>query len=178
MSRTSRRGMTLLELVVAMAVSMLVVVVAAQALHQSWETRDHVRAESDRLAAVRGVFLLLTRELEQARPGDLRVERPPGALSPRLETGHDVPTPLLISYQVRDQVLRRRERLRFAARDDTRDVALLTGVRAFGVQCLADGEWHASWDRPTLPEAFRVTLELSDDVHLATTIVPVTRGSG
>jgi prepilin-type N-terminal cleavage/methylation domain-containing protein len=178
MSRMSRRGMTLLELVVAMAVGMLVVTVSARALHQSWQAREQVRTEVDRLAAARGAFLLLTRELEQARPGDLRVERRPGLATPRLETGSDVPMPLLVSYQVREQVLRRRERLRFAAHDDTRDVALLGGVREFDVRCLADGEWHASWDRPALPEAFHVTLELTDDVHLDTIIVPVAAGSG
>ena len=170
----SRRGMTLLELVVAMAVGLLVVAVSSRAVLQSRDARDRVQVESDRLAAARSALLLLMRELEQSRPGDLRVERAPRAAAPRVHAGIDVPEPLLVSYRVRDETLLRRERLRFAARDDSREIALLGGVRAFDVRCLADGEWHASWDRPALPDAYRVRLELEDDVRLATIVVPVT----
>jgi type II secretory pathway component PulJ len=170
--------MTLLELVVAMAVGLLVVTVSARAVRQSWDARDRVRAESDRLATARAAFLLVTRDLEQTRPGDLRVERRPGALAPHLDTSADVPAPVLVSYRVRDHVLSRRERLRFSARAETEEIPLLGGVRAFDVRCLADGEWHAAWDRPALPEACRVTLELPDDLRLETLVIPAAREGG
>jgi prepilin-type N-terminal cleavage/methylation domain-containing protein len=174
----NRRGLTLLELLVAMAVGMLVLTVSAQAVRQSWQTREHVRAESDHLAAARAAFQLLTRDLEQARPGDLRIERRAGTAAPRLTTGADVPAPVLASYRVYDRTLWRRERLRLAVRADAPEIPLLTGVVDLDVRCLADGEWQATWDRPTLPEAFHVTLQTDDDVRLETIVVPATRGNG
>jgi len=172
MTRPSTRGMTLLELIVALAITLVVATICTQTLRHGWTARTALRRHADALASARAVLLGIAGEIERALPGELRVARRDSHAAPTVEIGNDAPDPVHVSYRVDVTVLRRAEWLRFAVPDHVAtEISLLSDVRRFDVHCLADDEWHDVWERQSLPDAVRITLEI-ENRRLSTVVVP------
>ena len=185
----NRRGVTLLETLLALALTALILGTLSRSLAGAARSRSAAGAESDRISAARTVLLRLAAEVEAAVPGtgiavdpglgpdsapSLRVtavvRSDPGA-APASDRRS-------ISYEVdrAAEVLVRRERSAPAPDDDQQPepFVVLTGVRRLAVRCFDGTEWRTRWDADVLPRAVELTVGVDDDAggieDLATTI--------
>ena len=181
------RGYTLLETLIALALTALVMGALAGAVRRAAAARDQATAASDRSGVARTLLLRLAAEVEAARPPDPGFERfvvepserdRPGArLLFATGTAADLRA---VSYTVEPDrthpgagVLVRRESAPGAT--EPPGYAVLDGVRTFGVRCFDGTAWQtSSTDR--LPRAIEVTVGLDDGrggtEELAITITP------
>jgi prepilin-type N-terminal cleavage/methylation domain-containing protein len=191
----SRRGVTLLETLVALALTALVLGALSRSLAGAARSRAAATAESDRLSAARTVLLRLAAEVEAATGEAGIVVEPEDELSPadgsRLRVTAVVradpgPTPAgdrrAIAYDVDREagVLLRRERAAPRPADALEPLAVLGGVRALSVRCSDGNEWRPRWDATALPRAVELVLAVDDGAggveRLATTVAPALGG--
>ena len=191
----NRRGVTLLETLVALALTALVLGALSRSLAGATRSRTAATAESDRLSAVRTVLLRLAAELEAATGEAGIAVEPEDELSPaagsrlrvttivRSEPG---PTPASdrrsVAYEVDHDTgaLVRRERSAPRPADTVEPLVVLAGVRALSVRCSDGSEWRPRWDATALPRAVEVALAVDDGAggveRLATTVAPALGG--
>jgi prepilin-type N-terminal cleavage/methylation domain-containing protein len=189
-----RAGFTLLETLVALAITALVLSALYGAVSHAAAARARTSERADELAVARGVLLRMTRELEAAvvpqEPGTpdrfVVVPAADGASSSNLRfasAGTEI-----VGYDVtRDaagrSALVRRAASRFAAAETAGPVPvpILAGVARFVVRCHDGAEWRDRWDVPTLPRAVEITLGVDDGAGgvdvLATTVALPLAGS-
>jgi Type II secretion system (T2SS), protein J len=197
-----RRGTTLLETLLALAITALVLVALQGVVVRARTIRASSSASADRIAAARTVLLQLGAELEAAADGVV-VRAPDVARVPwsrlRLVTiardaaPADVPASdrRLVTWTVEPErtpgatdggVLVRRESLRPDPPGvEPSGVPLLHGVRRFAVRCFDGTTWTPVWPAGTLPAAVEVVLGVDDGAggtdDVATTVrLPVGAG--
>lgn len=183
------RGSTLLETLVALAITALVLSALASALLRTASARARATRSADRLASERSALLGITAALEAARPAgddpEFAVDPPPDGASPwsalRLLASGPADDVRRIGYRVASGVLVRREAARLALPDATpTDVPLLDAVGLFRVRCFDGETWTASWASADLPQAVEVTLAVDDGAggsdELSATVVLPARG--
>jgi general secretion pathway protein J len=186
----SVRGSTLLETLVALAITALVLSALASAVLRTASARERVTRTADRLSSERIALLGIAAALEAARPAgdapEFGVDPPPDGASPwsalRLLAGGPTDDVRRIGYRVASGVLVRREAARLAPPDATpTDVAVLDAVTLFRVRCFDGQTWATSWASTDLPQAVEVTLAVDDGAggsdELATTVVLPARES-
>jgi prepilin-type N-terminal cleavage/methylation domain-containing protein len=170
---SARRGYTLVEVVVALAITALVMTALTGTVTASLRARAAAVVTLDRAAAVRTLLAHLERELTTALPEGFVVSADPQAL--RFTGGAEPGARLL--YTLDGGTLVRRVEPRFAVADAVPGppVAMLPGVLGFDVRILEHGEWTASWSGRVPPPAVRITLAL-DDGERFETVVPIPTG--
>jgi prepilin-type N-terminal cleavage/methylation domain-containing protein len=172
------RGFTLLETLVALAVSALVLGALYAAVGATVTTRARATERAERSAAERSVLVTLAHELEAALAPDptaaaavspfrFVVVAPPADGTPwsQLRFATDAPDDVrLVGYRVEDGRLVRRTASRFAPPDDPEPAGAtaLNAVRAFRIRAFDGTDWKTSWTAPGLPRAVEVTLGVDD----------------
>ncbi|HXJ37402.1 MAG TPA: type II secretion system protein [Candidatus Eisenbacteria bacterium] len=171
----SRRGFTLVEVVVALGVTALVMAALAGTVTASLHARAAATETLDRTTTARTALLHLERELAAALPEGFSVSATPPTLR---FTGGAEPGAHL-TYFVQDGALARRAEPRFAAPDAPLApvVALAPGVSALDVRVLDGTEWKSVWTGREPPRAARVALTLDDGQELDV-VVPIPTGRG
>jgi len=184
----TRRGFTLLETLVALALTAVLLGTLSRSLAGAARSRSAAGAESDRISAARTVLLRLAAEIEAAVPETgVAVDRELGEDWPRLRLTSLVrsdPDRRSISYEVdrTTGALVRRERAAPAPDDDPppEPLAVLSGVRRLAVRCFDGTEWRTHWDADALPRAVEISLGVDDGAggteELATTVTPALGG--
>ena len=185
----SRRGVTLLETLLALALTALILGTLSRSLAGAARSRSAAGTESDRVSAARTVLLRLAAEIEAAVP-ETGMAVDPGLgpdSTPRLRVTALVRSDpgtspasdrRSISYEVdrTTGVLVRRERAAPApeAGPPPEPLAVLAGVRRLAVRCFDGTEWRTRWDADVLPRAVEIALGVDDGAggteELATTI--------
>ena len=165
------RGSTLLETLVALAITALVVSALASAVLRTASAREHATRSADRLASERSALLGITAALEAARRADddaaFAVDPPADAASPwsalRLLAAGSSDDVRRVGYRVASGVLVRREAPRLAPADATPpDVPVLDAVTLFRIRCFDGTTWTPLWASADLPRAVEVTLAVDD----------------
>ena len=187
----TRRGFTLLETLLALALTALVLGALARSLAGAARSRSLATAESDRLAAARTILLRLGAELEAAA-GEAGIVVEPDA-APGLSSGsrvHLVTTVRTdastlpasdrraVAYEVdraAGVLLRHEETAPMAPEAATpAPLAVLAGVRRLAVRSSDGTEWHDAWHSAALPRAVELVLGVDDGAggveELATTV--------
>ena len=188
-----RAGFTLLETLVALALTALVLAALYGALARAAAARARTSERADELSAARGVLLRMTRELEAAvvprEPGtpDRFVVAPAADGAPWSELRFASAGTEVVAYGMGTdgagrRSLVRRAASRFAAPEtDPSPVPIMAGVARFVVRCHDGAEWRDRWDVPTLPRAVEITLGVDDGAGsvdvLATTVALPLAGS-
>jgi prepilin-type N-terminal cleavage/methylation domain-containing protein len=167
----ARGGFTLLEVVVALAVTATVLVVLQRAVGDALRARGLLAAETARRGALRAAVLGLANDLGAALPGSLRIERGTPGAPPVLEFAVDEPAPEILRYRVVAETLERTAVPRFALVPRApAAVALLSGVRTLDVRGYDDEAWRETWDAPALPVLVAFDLALTTGEHAGTTV--------
>jgi prepilin-type N-terminal cleavage/methylation domain-containing protein len=179
----NRRGVTLLETLVALALTALLLGTLSRSLAGAARSRAAAGAESDRISAARTALLRLAAEIEAAVPETGILLEPAAGLRVTAMVRADPGTSpasdrRAITYEVdpASAALVRRERAA-PARDDeppAEPLAVLAGVRHLAVRCFGDGEWRTRWDAEVLPRAVELVLGIDDGAggieELSTTV--------
>jgi prepilin-type N-terminal cleavage/methylation domain-containing protein len=195
-----RRGFTLLETLIALAIGALILAALHGAIMGAAAARERTAERAERTAAGRTVLLGIARELEAASPA--RAWTVPGSEEPAMPAllpldrfvavsaphggppwselrfatvaGGDL---RLVAYRIEPAGrLVRRAVSRFAAPDaaEPPGVPALGGVRLFRVRCFDGRAWRSAWTAPGLPRAVELALGIDDGaggvVELATTV--------
>jgi len=168
-------GFTLLEVLVALAVTAAVVVVLQRAIADALRARGVLAADVQQRGGVRAVLVHLVRELGGAVPGTLRIEPASAGVSSLLEFAVDEPAPLVVRYRVVEGRLERTVQPRFAL-DGTSDPAvMLPDVTALTVRGQDDGGWHERWEDTHPPSLVALDLALASGERFGTE-VPLVAG--
>ena len=174
-----RSGFTLLEALVALAISALLLVALSGAVVRAAGVRERAARSAERVTKARTLLLRMAGEVEGAlvpgvpgAPERFIVVAPADGKPPWSElrlasaAGDDVH---LLAYRVEAAapgpgVLVRREGGRFAPPDAREPAGMLAlaGVRTFRVRCFDGREWKAAWTAPALPRAVELTLGVDD----------------
>jgi prepilin-type N-terminal cleavage/methylation domain-containing protein len=187
----SRRGFTLLETLVALALTAIVLGALAGTVRRAAVARAQAMAAADRVGIARTVLLRLAAEVEAARAPaaawDAFAVEMPARERPwsrlRLSTAAPVGLHALV-YGV--EADRRRPEVGILVRGDGPPGApdparhpLLEGVRAFRVRCFDGHTWQTAC-AGTLPRALEVGLAIEDGrggvEELAVTVAPAAAG--
>lgn len=163
----SRRGFTLLELLIALAIFAILSTAAYSGLRQVLFTRSAVEAQSQRLAAVQLTFFRLEQDIGQAIRRSIRDEfneRQPALSSDELaadrltltRTGWDNPLGQRranlqrVAYRLQEGRLWRRywQVLDRGGLMEPRETLLLERVQALQMRFLDGDEWQAQWPPP------------------------------
>lgn len=180
------RGSTLLETLVALAITALIVSALASAVLRTANARERATHSADRLASERSALLGITAALEAARRADddaaFTVDPPADAApfsSLRLLASGPTDDVRRVGYRVAAGVLVRRDAPRLAPTDATPpDVPLLDGVTLFRIRCFDGVTWSPTWASAELPQAVEVRLAVDDgDALSATVVLPAGRSS-
>jgi prepilin-type N-terminal cleavage/methylation domain-containing protein len=175
------RGVTLLETVIALAITAVVLSALYGAVMRAAAGRQRATARADRLAAARTLMLRLAREIEAGLPpedaaGPERfVVSPPSEMGPpwsAIRFAGGGPETRLINYRVEAGTLVRREASRFAPSDalEPAGIPLVEGVTAFRVRCFDGAVWRTAWTADRLPRAVEITMGTDDGLELSTTV--------
>lgn len=186
----NRRGFTLLELLIALAVFAIVATAAYSGLASVLNTRAAVEREATRLSELQLAWFLLERDLEQAAPRPIRDEF--GQTRPALESGGLSDALLIFTRAGWDNPLHRPrstlQRLGYRLHDrqlwrfywnaldrgnatPPRETVLLDAVQEVRLRFLdSSGDWRDDWPPTTvddsaavlLPRAVAVTVLLDD----------------
>jgi len=169
-------GFTLLEVLVALAVTATARVVLQRATTDALRARGRLVADVERRGALRATLVHLLHEVGGAVPGTLRIARTPGASGPVLEFAVEEPAPLLVRYRLDARRLERVAEPRFALGEPREPATvLLPDVAALDVRG-GDGDgWRDTWEEPRSPALLALDLELGSGERLAT-IVPLVAG--
>jgi prepilin-type N-terminal cleavage/methylation domain-containing protein len=175
----SRRGVTLLETLVALALTALVLGALSRSLAGAARSRSAATAEADRLSAARTILLRLAAEVESAVGERGIAVEPEDDVAPsagsRLRLTTAVPAEAgsapasdrrAIAYEVDGAaaVLLRREWAapRPVDAPEQEPLAVLAGVRRLTVHCSDGSEWRRRWDASVLPRAVELVLAIDD----------------
>jgi prepilin-type N-terminal cleavage/methylation domain-containing protein len=158
--RRRARGFTLLETLVALAVTAIVLTALATAVPAALRANEAARARLDRATAARAFLLHLERELASALAEPCTVAAEPAT---RLEfTGGTEPGARL-AYTLERGAVVRRSWPRFTAPDpQAPGVPVLNEVAALSLEAYDGREWLATWTANRPPEAVRVRLRFAD----------------
>ncbi len=187
MRPTSRcRGMTLLEVLVALAVFALVAAMAYGGLNAASRSAQGVRVQTDNLRELQGTMLMLGLDLRQMVDRPIRDNYGSGEAALLVANGGESRLSLTrggyrnpaalarsgvqrVAYRLEDGILYRDSWavLDRAQDSEPRSTALLHGVSELSLRLLdANNEWHDSWPPYTdegaavpLPRALELTLE-------------------
>ena len=155
-----RRGFTLVETAVALAVTAVVLVALATAVPATLRANAVATARLEQAAAARSFLLHLERELATALPEPFVLAARP---TPRLEfTGGTEPGRRL-AYGVEHGAIVRRTTPRFApANVQAPGVPLLRDVDTVALEAFDGRDWVAAWHASTPPEAVRLRIRFAD----------------
>jgi len=169
----TRRGYTLVEVTVALAITALVMTALASTVSESLRARTAATATLGRVTTARTVLLHLERELATALPEGFSVSASPAALR---FTGGTEPGSRL-TYLVDGGALVRRTEPRFATADTPAGatMALVDGVTALDLRALDGEAWTTTWAAPEPPRAVRIELTL-DDGQALEIVIPIATG--
>ena len=169
-------GFTLLEVLVALAVTATTFVVLQRAGGDAARARGRLVADVERRGALRATLVHLLGEAGSAVPGSLRITRTPGGSGPTLEFAVEEPAPLLVRYRLAARRLERLAVPRFAV-GETGEPAIVLLPDVASVEFRGgDGDgWHDTWEQPRSPTLLALDLELVSGERLAT-IVPLVAG--
>jgi general secretion pathway protein J len=186
----ARAGLTLVELLVALAVFALIAVAGTGLVSGSIRTQEVLDARESRLGDLQHMRALLTADLGQIAARPVRDEAGFPALT-TFEGGYEGPTIAFLEltrhgfenpqgaaargslqhvrYFLRDGVLIRVTRSRLDPTGETRQVetTLIDGIEAMELGFIFDGTNAPQWStrgagRVTLPQAVEITLEFED----------------
>ena len=158
--RGRARGFTLLETLVALAVTAIVLTALATAVPAALRANDAARAHLDRATGARTFLLHLERELASALAEPCTVAAEPAA---RLEFTGGAEPGTRLAYGLEHGALVRRSWPRFTAPDPPAPgVPVLDGVAALSLDAWDGREWRAAWTANRPPEAVRVRLRFAD----------------
>lgn len=183
-----RHGFTLLETLVALALTAVVLGALAATVRRAASARTQATANADRTAAVRTLLLRLTEEIEAAHDDDGTGFTPFAVDVP----AHDHPWSRLrlasgradalraVSYTVEPDPIRRDigilvRRDAPAGATDVTALPVLDDVRSFRLRCF-DGTAWASTCAGRLPRALEVTVGVEGHDELAVTATPAAQG--
>ena len=184
-----RKGFTLLETVVALAVTVLVLTALYGALGRAATARTRATERAERMAASRTLLLRIAHEVEAAvgssapaSPERFVVVAPGPGEPPWAELRFATADAMLVAYRVaagedRTGTLLRTATSRFTPADSGTPaaVAVLPRVVGFRVRCFDGAEWRTAWTVPGLPRAVELAFAVDDGAggtdELGTTIV-------
>lgn len=175
--REGRRGLTLLEVTVALAIGVLVSAVATGIVGRTADVRDEIVRRTGAVAEARTALWVLRDELAGHRPGTLRVARPGGAGSPVVTFERDAPEPQRVTFRVERGRLIRVVRDRFRIAAPARRSILATGVRRLDLALLGHEGWRDAWSLTHPPRAMTLTLDAVGAPRLTVTLVPLVGGA-
>jgi prepilin-type N-terminal cleavage/methylation domain-containing protein len=162
----SRRGFTLLETLIALAITALVLAALAGTVTASLRARDVAAARQGRVATAQAVLLHLERELAASAPDGF-------TLGPTLAFSTAGDAEERLAYARRGDALVRRAAPRFALADGAA-TPLVAGVTRFDARALVGGDWTTAWNHAEPPRA--IAIELVVDGERLTTIAPIPTG--
>ena len=171
--RRRARGFTLLETLVALAVTAVVLTALATAVPAALRASEAARAHLDRATGARAFLLHLERELASALAEPCTVAAEPAT---RLEFTGGAEPGTRLAYTLEHGAVVRRSWPRFTASDpQAPGVPVLDGVAAFSLDAWDGREWLAAWTSNRPPEAVRVRLRFADgETASAVAAVPIT----
>jgi prepilin-type N-terminal cleavage/methylation domain-containing protein len=173
---TRSRGFTLLESLVALAVTAAVVVILQRAVADALRARRTLAADVERRGGVGAVLVHLVHELGGAVPGTLRIEPATAEQASLLEFAIEEPAPLVVRYRVVADRLERAVRPRFAAGDSPDEPAvMLPDVAALTVRGRDTTGWHERWEVTRPPALVSLELALTSGEQVET-VVPIVAG--
>jgi len=167
---STKRGFTLLETVLALAIGGLILTAAYSAVVRAAAARDGATRRTADVASARRALLEMARSIESASP------RPFSASTAELRIALGDPEPRLVRYALDDSRLVEDRTNPFAAGGAAATVpgssrVLLDGVQAFRVRCFDDGAWTDGWRGTDAPRAVEVTIRVADGEDLRTRIL-------
>lgn len=190
MASGKQYGLTLLEVLVALAIMAIISLLASQTFHTASVGAEATKESMDRLAAIDRTFVLIENDIRYAIPKVYKArfgENIPPVFISMSEGDYwmtimrgSYPNPLnlprteevRVGYRYVDEELWRDTWYNPTLReqDDARQQKLLEGVVSLSVSVLssqatslAAGPWLDNWNNPQLlPMAVRVTVELED----------------
>ena len=168
---TRRRGFTLLEVVVALAITATSLAVLQRATADALRARARVETDVQRRGAIRATLAHLLQELARAVPGTLHIARPAATRDPLLEFALDEPAPELVRYRLVEHRLERTTSPRFGLGEaSARPLPLLAGVQRLTVRGRDADGWHEAWDDRRVPVAIAFDLTLDSGESFATSV--------
>jgi prepilin-type N-terminal cleavage/methylation domain-containing protein len=173
--RTRReRGFTLLETLIALAITAVVLGAAWRAVVRSAEARDQATSRAHAADAVRDAVLALAGEVAAAEPDALVVAAAPAAPRLRWRAATRV-----VALALDGDRLVRRDASAFAPPDAAAPpaVTVLRGVRGLTVRALAGRSWTDAWQGDGLPRALELGVETADGVRWRTRVVLALAGA-
>ena len=185
----SQRGMTLIEILVAMSIFAILATLAYGGLNTVLSTREAVTTEADRLSDLQRSFARLGRDFEQAAPRNIRDIH--GDVQPAMQSGGEVDddTRVLVEFTLGGKRLfpgqqrSRLQRVAYAIKDDkllrlnwnvldrAQDsqpytTEVLSGVDSLEIQFLDEaGQWLEQWpDNGQVSQGLPLAVELQFDI--------------
>ena len=189
-SGVAQRGMTLLELLIAVSIFAILSVLAHGGLGSVLSTRETVSAEADRMADMQRGFARLGRDFEQAAPRNIRDVH--GDSQPAMQSGGEVDeeTQILAEFTLGGKRLlpgqqrSRLQRVAYAIKGNTllrmnwnvldraQDsqpyiTEIMSGVESVEIQFLDDaGQWLGNWPADgQLSQGLPLAVELRFDIE-------------
>ena len=170
------RGFTLLEALVALAVTAAVVVVLQRAVADALRARGTLATDVQHRGGVGATLVHLVHELGGAVPGTLRIEPGTAEKTSLLEFAIDEPAPLVVRYRVVAGCLERAVQPRFALGDGLDAPAvMLPDVAALTVRGRDTAGWHERWEETQPPALVSLDLALTSGER-GGTVVPRVAG--
>jgi prepilin-type N-terminal cleavage/methylation domain-containing protein len=168
-----RRGFTLVETLLALALTAVVLGAAWRAVTRAAEARADAVARARATADVRGALRALADDVARAEPDGLVAAPPPAA--PLLRWREAEPVPRVVTLALEGDVLMRRERTPFAPPDAPPPAAVpvLRDVRALAVRGFDGVRWTTGWKAARLPRALELGIERTDGSRWTTRVAPL-----
>lgn len=164
-ARDGQLGLTLVEVLVALALFGLIALAGFTVLDGTVRTQERTAGRLDRLADLQRAMYLITLDLEQIAGGPILHED--DRLAFRRLGAEGLGGPVSVEYRLADAALHRS--LISASGHMMTDQRLLGGVSALGWEFRGTGpDWRSDWppegvSETALPRAVAATLELSRD---------------
>jgi prepilin-type N-terminal cleavage/methylation domain-containing protein len=175
-SASATRGLTLLETLVALAITALILAALSGTIGRTARAHGAATNGAQRIAMARAVLLRLGQELEAADPGQRLLLVRDGGL--RFGTfGRGDGEPLFVAYDL-DPVVGTLVRRQAPARgrvEQQAGLTLLAGIGAFRARVLDTEGWHREWQADTLPLAVEIGLRQGDEDLAVRVALPAAR---